>query len=225
MSRFFARTAIILAAAGAAALPAYAAKAPALPTAAAPQMAAIIYDANRLPAPVQQMRAQILAAAKSGNIEQLRPLFGHGSAATQILPAGAQQDPIAWLKTSSADGRGREVLADLIQILQSGAVKQSENGQDIYVWPYFAAISPQTLTPPQIVEAYQIMSVDDLDTIREIGHYIYFRTGISADGAWRFFRTGDDAAKAAGSADATDPALPRRSELPSPYDPDSLPDN
>lgn len=198
-----------------------AAFAPALPAAAGQNTAApaVIYDISRLPAPVRHMREQILQAAKSGNIDALRPLL---RGATQTLPGDAghgaaaniKQDPINYLKEISADGSGLEILANLAQILQSGAVKQEVNGQIIYVWPYFAAVSPKTLSPKQTVEAYQIMSVDDLDTIKEIGRYIYFRAGIGADGSWRFFLTGDDGAAAAdktdGAADENGLALPNR---------------
>jgi len=188
---------------------------------------AIIYDMSRLPAPAQQMREAILAAAKSGNIEALRPLFANkNSAATRILPAGSKEDPIAYLKDLSADGQGREVLANLILILQAGAVKQTIDGKETYLWPYFAAVSPNGLSPAQLVQAYQLMSVDDLDTIREIGHYIYFRAGIGADGSWRFFLTGDESA-AAQDKDGQDnaPAMPNRAgPLPLPDDSGDLPE-
>lgn len=187
---------------------------------------AIIYDVSALPAPVRLMRERILKAAKSGNIEALRPLFAHKNGATRIVPEGSKQDPIAYLKEISADGQGLEILANLAQILQTGAVHLNGNGrEDSYIWPYFAAYPPQNLSPKQLVEAYQIMSVDDLDTIKEIGHYVYFRLAIAPDGQWRFLLTGDDSADKAkdGAANADAPPLPNPGGLPSPDDSGDLP--
>jgi len=184
----------------------------------------ILYDLNLLPAPVRQMRERILDAAKSGNIENLRPLLkANGSGATSVTQDNSKQDPIAYLKDISADGRGIEILANIVQILQSGYVHlNSGKADDIYVWPYFAALSPDALSDRQMVEAYEIMSVDDLNMIKEVGHYIYFRIGIAPDGSWRFFLTGDDKKaedKTSASGD-DEPALPNRSTMPLPTDSD-----
>jgi len=187
--------------------PAGGAKAAALPP--------IIYNMSALPAPVRLMREHILAAAKSGNIEALRPLFAHKNGATRLMSDDSSQDPITYLKEISADGQGLEVLASLVQILQTGAVHSGNNGkEEVYIWPYFVAMPPQKLSPAQIVEAYEIMSVDDLDTIKEIGHYIYFRLGLAPDGQWRFFLTGDDSADKAYNPATGDsgPAQPKRGD-------------
>gem|GEM_PF-1421898 len=190
---------------------AYAPQATAAPPAAVKVAAPpVIYNPNALPPPVRFMRDTILSAAKSGDIEALRPLFTHKNGSTRLMSEESRQDPIVYLKTISADGQGLEILASLVQILQTGAVHLNSGGkEDVYVWPYFVALSPQNLSRAQIVEAYEIMSVDDLDTIKEIGHYIYFRLGIAPDGQWRFFLTGDDTAdKAENSA----PAMPKRGD-------------
>jgi len=152
----------------------------------------IIYDPARLPAPVRMMREKILKIAKSGNIEALRPLLAADGKNALIKPAGVNEDPIAFLKELSGDGDGLEILAILIDILNSGCVHlDNGNRQEAYVWPYFVAVPLDKLSKPQLVEAYQIMTANDLETIREIGTYVYFRAGISSGGQWLFFVTGD----------------------------------
>jgi len=47
------------------------------------------------------------------------------------------------------------------------------------------------LTKPQLVELFQIMTAGDLEEMKEIGTYSFFRIGITPDGKWRFFITGD----------------------------------
>ena len=145
------------------------------------------YGTDGLPRPVLEMREAILAAVKSGRIEELRiaiemneikPNFGDGP-----VP-----DPIAFLKQASSDGEGREVLAALGNLLEAGYAilplgRDLENNR-IYVWPYFAETGIGNLTPEQEVELYRLVPPASVAKMREKGRYDYWRVGIAADGTW-----------------------------------------
>ena len=80
------------------------------------------YDVTKLPFPVQKMRELILTAAKSGSIEALRPLIGSGDDVTMLSLADIDGDPLAYLKTLAGDPDGQEILAILVDVLESGYV-------------------------------------------------------------------------------------------------------
>jgi len=152
----------------------------------------IIRDMNKLPAPVQKLRFAIVEAAASGDIERLRPLLGTGAEATQIAVGDAPDDPIAALKSLSGDKEGREVLGILLDIISTGtALVDKGTPNETYVWPYFAEKPLNSLTPPEIVELYRIVTAADVDDMKQFGSYNFYRIGISPDGKWKFFVAGD----------------------------------
>jgi hypothetical protein len=156
------------------------------------QPAEIILDLNTLPEPVKKLRVAIVEAAASGDIERLRPLMQTGPDATQVSIGDAPDDPIAALKSLSGDGEGREVLAILLDIISTSAARvDAGTPNELYVWPYFAEKPLNTLTPPEIVELYRIVTASDVDSMKEFGGYNFYRIGISPDGKWKFFVAGD----------------------------------
>lgn len=149
------------------------------------------YDLGKLPEPVRQMRERIVQAAKTGSIEALRPLIGTGSVTTD-LGGDSETDPIDFLKSLSGDEDGREILAILVDILDSGYVHlKAGTADEVYAWPYFFAYPLDKLTPPQMVELFQIMTAGDYDDMKSYGAYIFYRVGITPDGKWRFFLAGE----------------------------------
>lgn len=152
----------------------------------------IEYDIEKLPAPVKMMRQKILDAAKSGDVNNLKPLLGTSSDPTQLSVSDDVKDPIAYIKQLSGDGDGLETMAIMIDLLNSGYAHLDQgDDEEIYVWPYFVALPIDKLTKPQLVELFQIMTAGDLEEMKEIGTYSFFRIGITPDGTWRFFVTGD----------------------------------
>ena len=152
----------------------------------------ISYDLSQLPEPVARMRNLILDAAKTGNIENLRPLFGMGSRQTALSLGGIEEDPIAFLKEISGDDEGQEVLAILSEILEAGYVHFDEGKPtELYVWPYFFARSLETLTPEQKVELFRIVTAGDYADMVDFGAYVFYRAGIRPEGVWDFFVAGD----------------------------------
>lgn len=146
-----------------------------------------------LPPAVRNMRAHILAAAGSGKIEDLRLAIEWNELSPEFDTKDLS-DPIAYFRKISADGQGLEILATLANILQSGYVKlplgpDIENNL-IYVWPYFAEIPLNKLSPAQQVELLRIVAPADFKAMMASGKYTGYRLSISADGTWQEFVKG-----------------------------------
>ena len=152
----------------------------------------IQYDLGALPEPVRRMRDLIVEAAKSGELERLRPLVGMGDDATQFALGGIDGDPIAFLKELSGDEGGQEILAILEEVLEAGYVHlDAGTPSELYVWPYFFAVPLERLTPAQRVELFKIVTAGDYDDMKSYGAYIFYRVGINPEGSWQFFVAGD----------------------------------
>ena len=152
------------------------------------------YGTDRLPAPVQDMREAILGAVKSGRIEELRHAWELNELKPDLGDRPARGDPIAHWKQISGDGEGREILAALGEILEAGYVvlplgRDLENNR-IYVWPYFAEVALDKLTPAQEVELLRLVTPAALEEMRSAGTYTHWRISIGADGTWHSFRRG-----------------------------------
>lgn len=144
-----------------------------------------------LPLPVLEMRDTILAAAKSGRLDDLKiavelnemkPVFGDE-------PVG---DPIAFVKKNSADGTGQDVLAAIGAILDGDHAvlplgRDIENNR-IYVWPSFAETGITNLPPEREAALAGLVTAEQLKTMRDAGRYTHWRLGIGADGTWHFLR-------------------------------------
>ena len=144
-------------------------------------------DPEPLPDPVAAMRDDILAAARSGDIENLRepiewneipPVFGSSRAI----------DPIAELKLQSKLDNGRDILAVLVEILGMKPAHQSPGTvDDMYVWPYLAVTPPANYTAEMDVDALRLVSPGQLREMKQKNTYTHYRLVIGADGVWHFF--------------------------------------
>ena len=151
----------------------------------------IIRDPNRLPSTVRSMRDALLDAAYSGDLEnvltvmesnELKPVFSYGK----------DTDPVAYWKRTSGDGEGREVLAALTEVLESGFVRlEPGTPNELYVWPYFHALDLKSLSPEQEVELLRLVPAKQLEAMRQAGSYLHYRVGIGPDGTWHYFVRGD----------------------------------
>jgi hypothetical protein len=159
---------------------------PVAPTAAVPEIST---DLSRLPAPVARARERILAAARSGDLQQLAALVNE---AMPVFSFTDEKDPIAFWKANYPDSDGVEVLSTLTTILELGFVHVDQGTpQEMYVWPYFVRMSLTALTPAQKVELFRIVTGADYKDMLAFGVYSFYRVGIGPDGAWRFFVAGD----------------------------------
>ena len=151
----------------------------------------IVYNLDRLPEPVRRMHDLLVEAAKTGDIEKLRPLIGPGDD-TQLSFGDVEGDPIAFLKGLSGDPDGQEILAIMEEVLNAGFVHlEAGTPNEIYVWPYFFGIPLDKLDPRQKVELFKIVTAGDLEDMKQFGTYIFYRLGITPEGRWAFFVAGE----------------------------------
>jgi hypothetical protein len=143
---------------------------------------------DELPAPVAAMRKKLLDAAYTGDMESLRAVIQQ----TQPAPAFSVNeiaDPVQYLKSQSGDGNGLELLAIMTDLLESGwAHIDVGTPQEMYVWPYFAVLPMNKLTPPQLVDVYKIVTSSDFEEMRSTGIYSFYAIGIGKDGVWKYFK-------------------------------------
>jgi hypothetical protein len=171
--------------------PAGAAKAPAARTPAKAALtgggaAEVLYDPNVLPDPIKNTLQGIVAAAQSGNIDEMLPVLQENEL-PPMLAATAVSDPIAYWRKASADGEGRDILAAMLNVFSSGFVRTGGGKDAMYVWPYFAEMDLSQLTPAQEVELYRIVPPAQALEMKKTGKYTYYRAGIGGDGVWHYF--------------------------------------
>ena len=150
--------------------------------------------AKAFPAPVEEMRQAILAAAHSGRIEDLQVPLDWNELKPDIA-AAAVDDPIAFWKKESGDGEGREILAVLADILEMRPAelplgKDLENNI-VYVWPYLAEAKLDQLTPAEEVDLLRLVSPEKAKDMRAAKKWTWWRLTIGADGTWHSFRKED----------------------------------
>jgi hypothetical protein len=132
-----------------------------------------------LPRAVAETHARLLAAAASGDYEELRPLIGPGFSYTFGGPVAG--GPIAfWQQTErESDERPMEILRRILELpytLSAGT----------YVWPFAYDKAEQDLTPHE----RQLLG-DLAESFGAGSGYLGWRTGIRPDGTWVFFVAGD----------------------------------
>lgn len=149
-------------------------------------------DLSLLPEPVRQKRDALIAAALSGDIEALRPIVA-AQANPPTVSYGGPDDAVDYLKTYSADGAGIENLAILLDLLNAPyAVFDTGSDNPSYVWPYLAVVPDLTaLTPAEKVDAYRLLTHEQITELAELGAWYYWRVFIGADGEWQAFVAGD----------------------------------
>ncbi|WP_061934210.1 hypothetical protein [Aureimonas sp. AU22] len=152
----------------------------------------IAYGDQDLPQPVRDLRAKLMEAARTGDIEKLKPYFETGADPTIVSATQPDQDPVVTLKEASGDGEGVELLAILYETLQAGHVRLDPGGEnEIYVWPYFTQVDLGALTKPQLVELFELVTAGDYQRMVANGSYDFYRVGISPEGRFEFFVDGD----------------------------------
>jgi hypothetical protein len=147
----------------------------------------LLRDVSALPPQVAKMRAAILSAAVTGEIENLRVPIEMNELPPLLAPEKVG-DPMQYWKTISGDGEGREVMAILIQLFRTGFARKAGGTKDeMYIWPYFAEMPVDKLTPPQEVELLTLVPPARLKEMRQKGKYDYYRLAIAHDGTWHTF--------------------------------------
>jgi hypothetical protein len=148
-------------------------------------------DLSQLPPAVARTRERILAAARSGDLQKLVAVM-QTSETIPVFSFTEDKDPIAFWKANYPDSEGIEVLSILTTILETGFVRVDQGTpQEIYLWPYFARMPLDALTPEQKVELFRIVTGGDYKDMVDFGAYSFYRLGIAPDGGWQFFVSGD----------------------------------
>jgi hypothetical protein len=151
----------------------------------------ILRSEQAMPEPVRETWQALIEAARSGEMERLRPIMEDQSEPPMVAFDDVG-DPIAYLRSLSGDAEGREILAILLEVLEMGFLHVDQGTpQEMYLWPYFARHPIDELTAPQMVELFTLLTAGDYQDMLSYGAYIFFRVGIAPDGRWLFFLAGD----------------------------------
>jgi hypothetical protein len=159
----------------------------ALPAKAGNKDVEVLRDVSTLPPQVARMRSAILGAAATGEIENLRVPVEMNEL-PPMLASEKTGDPMEYWKKVSGDGEGREVMAILVELFRSGyAKKAGGTDEEMYIWPYFAEVPIDKLTPAQEVEILTLVPPAKLKEMRAKGRYDWYRLAIARDGVWHSF--------------------------------------
>ncbi|GAC1042736.1 hypothetical protein [Rhizobium sp. No.120] len=153
-----------------------------------------LFDIDKAPEAVKKLRTAIVEAAASGDLERLRPLMnvGGGLKQTQVNADDSSEDPIKTLHDLSGDPDGIEILSILLDIMSTGFAHVGQGTPDeVYVWPYFAEKDIKSLSTPEKVDLMRIVTAGDYADMLEFGGYNFYRVGITPDGRWKFFTSGE----------------------------------
>ncbi|MBO6890736.1 MAG: hypothetical protein JJ866_02235 [Roseibium sp.] len=151
----------------------------------------VLYSTDLLPKPVKRMHDQLREAALSGNLERIRMVL-ESNELPPTLSFGDIDDPIDFLKASSGDGEGFEIMAILADTLDAGYLHVDVGTpQEMYIWPYFARYPLYDLTPDQKVEMFRIVTAGDFADMEDFGAWTFYRVGIGPDGTLHYFVAGD----------------------------------
>jgi hypothetical protein len=132
-----------------------------------------------LPPEVAETHAALLAAAQSGDYEQLRPLIPEELSYTFGVPS--EGGPIEHWQQVEADS-GESPIAILARVLELPYTLSSGT----YVWPFAFDKQEDELTD------YERDLLGDLAAYSGAGSgYLGWRAGIAPDGTWQFFIAGD----------------------------------
>ena len=132
-----------------------------------------------LPPAVEETRAKLVAAAVSGDYEQLRPLVP-ASAFTYSYGGHFPGGAIAYWQNVEAttDQRPGKVLASILRMPYT-------LNRGIYIWPFAYDKTKSELT------AHERSLLGPLFKSYVGGDYYGWRAGIEPDGSWIFFVAGD----------------------------------
>jgi len=144
-----------------------------------------------LPRNTADMRDAILAAVHSGQLADLKAAIELNELRPDIADERID-DVVAYFKSQSKDGEGRETLAVLDKILALPPAvvpfgRDIENNA-IYVWPYLAERDLTKLNAAESAELAGLMPPEDAAAIKAAKRWTWWRLAIGADGTWHSFR-------------------------------------
>lgn len=139
-----------------------------------------------LPVPVAEMRRSILAAATACDFERLADLARTGSFTHSF---GADGDPAAFWRRAEEDG---EPLAALVHFLNQPFASRPAGDVVQYLWPRAYVYESWAAVPAEARDELRpIYGTEDFKRFERFGSYSGYRVGITAEGDWVFFVSGD----------------------------------
>lgn len=153
---------------------------------------------SKLPIAVNEMRDAIIAAARSGRLDELLIPIQWNELPPDFGDLAIKETLADW-KKRSADGSGREWLAKLIDLLDApyAVLRQGpdiENNK-IFVWPAFSEMSLKKLSPALHVELLRLAPAADVARMITQDRYEGHGLAIGADGTWHAFKNVTKAAQ------------------------------
>jgi hypothetical protein len=150
--------------------------------------------ADALPGPVMEMRDALLMAVRSGNIDDLKSAI-QWNEMPPVIAAGKIDDPIAYWKSISGDGQGREILAIIDNVLSAGhavlPVGRDVENSKLFVWPRFAEMDLSKLKPEEEVQLYRLATPAEVKVMIAKKKWLGYRIAIGAEGTWHSFQKGE----------------------------------
>jgi hypothetical protein len=163
------------------------ARQPIPPSTEARALGDVMRNPAALPAPVAATRERIMAAARTGDPDAVLDVAREGRVATTFDEAGTDDVAGMW-RAQYPESGGLEVLAILLDVLDAGFVRvEAGTPNEMWVWPYFAQAPLDSLGAAERVELHRLVTAADLQLMRQVGDWTFFRLGIAPDGAWHYF--------------------------------------
>lgn len=155
-------------------------------------------DAPPLPPLVAEMRDRLLAAVASGQIDDLREPLEWNELPFMFRDESdgdSSADPIAYWKSISGEGTGRDILGDIGRMLALPpaklAIGRDAENSAVYVWPYLSERPLGQLSLAEEKDLLTLMPAADAETMRAGRKWTWWRLVIGADGTWHALkRTG-----------------------------------
>lgn len=160
------------------------------PEAKPSQPAAAAAEPIKLPKNVAEMRDALVSAARSADVENLRVPYAWNEL-PPFISDDRVEDPIAYWKKISRDGKGLEILNILDKLLSLPPAKihvgPDHENSALYVWPYLSELDLSTLTPRQQFELRTLVPPAAARKIMQEKKWSWWRLAIGADGTWHSF--------------------------------------
>ena len=144
-----------------------------------------------LPPGVNEMRDAILAAARSGRLDELLIPIQWNELPPDFGDLAVKETLADW-KKQSPDGSGREWLARLINLLEApyAVVRKGSDIENnkVFVWPAFSEVPLKKLPPALHVELLRLASAASVARMIAQDRYDGYGLAIGADGTWHAFK-------------------------------------
>jgi len=146
-----------------------------------------LFDEKLLPEKVRATLQRIRAAARSGDIDELRAALEWNELPPDI-GLDKKTDPIEHWKSISSDQTARDIMANMLNILDRGySVANKGSSTEIYIWPYLAEMPLKNLPPSAEVDLFRLTDPESAKKMKAAGAYQGYHLVIGKDGTWHAF--------------------------------------